>query len=70
MKDIDQHIIKDIEILNDFTISAQSRRHLEEELESLESYKANHPENSHDPTALELYCDINPEAPECRVYED
>jgi len=23
-----------------------------------------------DPTALELYCDSNPEALECRVYED
>lgn len=70
MKSIDQHISKDIEILNDPTISAQSRRHTEEELISLESYKANHPEDSHDPTALELYCDANPESLECRVYED
>lgn len=70
MKSIDQHINKDIEILNDPTISAQSRRHMEEELISLEAYKANHPEDSHDPTTLELYCDANPEALECRVYED
>ena len=70
MGNIDQHIQRDIDILNDSTISTQSRRHIEEELAALESYKENHPENSHDPTALELYCDANPEAPECRLYED
>jgi len=70
MDNIDQHIQKDVEILNDPTISPQSRRHTEEELTALESYKANHPEDSHDPTPLELYCDMNPDALECRVYED
>ena len=70
MDTIDQHIQKDIEILNDPRISPQSKRHTEEELVALETYKANHPEDSHDPTALELYCDANPEALECRVYED
>jgi hypothetical protein len=67
---IDQHIQKDIEILNDPRISPQSKRHIEEELLALESYKANHPEDSHDPTTLELYCDANPHARECRIYED
>jgi hypothetical protein len=70
MDTIDQHIQKDIEILNDPTISPQARRHTEQELISLESYKVNHPEDSHNPTALELYCDANPDALECRVYED
>jgi hypothetical protein len=70
MDTIDQHIQKDIEILNDPTTSSQSRRHIEEELTALETYKANHPEDSHDPTTLELYCDANPNALECRVYEN
>ena len=70
MGTIDQHIQKDVAILNDPTISAQSRRHTEEELAALEAYKVNHPEDSHDPTTLELYCDANPDALECRVYED
>ena len=70
MGNIDQHIQKDVAILNDPTISAQSRRHTEEELAALEAYKENHPEDSHDPTTLELYCDANPDALECRVYED
>ena len=69
MGNIDQHIQKDVAILNDPTISAQSRRHTEEDLAALEAYKVNHPEDSHDPTTLELYCDANPDALECRVYE-
>jgi hypothetical protein len=70
MDNIDQHIQRDIDILNDPTISSQSRRHVEEELVELETYKENHPEDSHDPTPFELYCDANPDALECRVYED
>lgn len=70
MGTIDQHIQRDVEILNNPTTSSQSRRHIEEELIALEAYKANHPEDSHDPTPLELYCDSHPDALECRIYED
>jgi len=70
MENINAHIQKDRELLNDPTISPQSRRHTQEELNALESYKENHPEDTHDPTSLELYCDANPEAPECLVYDD
>ncbi|MFM7435002.1 MAG: CP12 domain-containing protein [Vulcanococcus sp.] len=44
--------------------------HLEGELKDLEAYKAHHPEASQDPTPLEVYCDLNPQAPECLVYDD
>ncbi len=38
-----------------------------EELQAEASHqKANNPEKS----SLEQYCDTNPDAPECRVYED
>lgn len=70
MENIDQHIKKDREILDDPQISPQSRRHTVEELDALEAYKAKHPEDTHDPTPLELFCDANPEALECRIYED
>jgi hypothetical protein len=70
MENINQHIQKDEELLSDPMISPQSRRHTEEELEALKSYKINHPEDSHDPTPLELYCDTHPDALECRVYDD
>ena len=70
MKNIDQHIQNDEDLLSDPTISPQARRHTEEELEALKAYKVNHPNDSHDPTALELYCDAHPDAAECRIYED
>ena len=70
MENIDQHIQKDEDLLSDPMISPQSRRQTEEELEALKAYKEYHPEDSHDPTPLELYCDANPGAIECRVYED
>jgi hypothetical protein len=69
-EDINQHIEKDKKILEDPTVSPQMRRHIEEELTDLQVYKDRHPEDAHDPTALELYCDSNPNALECRVYED
>jgi len=70
MENINQHIQKDEELLNDPMISPQARRHTEEELDALKSYKEHHPNDTHDPTALELYCDANPNALECRIYED
>lgn len=44
--------------------------HLEDELELLKIYQENHPEEHYDPSPLELYCDANPDAVECRIYED
>lgn len=70
MENIEQHIQKDKEELSDPTISSQRRRHIEDELEQLEVYHERHPGDDHDPTCLELYCDANPDAPECLVYDD
>jgi hypothetical protein len=65
---ITQHIERDIKELDDTAISYQRRRHLESELESLERYKQDHPGEEKDPTPLELYCNENPAALECRIY--
>jgi hypothetical protein len=72
MNSIDEHIQKDkAEIEAARAAGDQGKlRHLEEELKGLEAYKAQHPEDSHDPSPLEVFCDMNPEAPECRVYDD
>jgi hypothetical protein len=70
MSTIDQHIEKDRQVLDDPTISSQNRRHTSEELQALEAYKEHHPEDSHDPTPLELYCDSHPDALECRFYDN
>lgn len=70
MESIDKHIETDKQILDDPQTSPQARRHTQEELAALEAYKENHPGETHDPTPLELFCDSNPNALECRVYED
>jgi hypothetical protein len=70
MENIDVHIQQDKKILDDPQTSPQARRHTQEELSALETYKQHHPGDDHDPTVLELYCDANPSALECRVYED
>lgn len=70
MDNINQHIEQDKKILDDPQTSPQARRHTEEELAALEVYKNNHPDDEHDPTPLELYCDTHPDALECRVYDD
>lgn len=70
MESVEQHINHDKNLLDDPTISAQSRRHTEEELKSLEKWVKDHPNDNHDPSPLELYCNDNPDALECRVYED
>jgi hypothetical protein len=75
MESIEKHIKVDKEILENPTTSPQQRRHIEGELEELNVYAENHKEeiaagDHHDPTALELYCEMEPDADECRVYED
>jgi hypothetical protein len=70
MKTIDDHINQDATDLYDPGISSQRRRFLEQELEDLKAYKEHHPEDAHDPTPLELYCDKNPDALECRIYDN
>ena len=70
MDSIEQHIEADKEELSNPQLSPQRRRHIEGELEELEAYAERHPDDHHDPTPLELYCDSNPNALECRVYED
>ena len=77
MKSIEEHILKDqTEILSAKAAGDDSKvRHLTEELQSLEEYKEHHKEeieagDHHDPNALELFCDANPDEPECLVYDD
>lgn len=67
---LQQHINDNKDELNHGNLSSQRKRHIESELYSLEKYQSNHPDTDHDPTSLELFCDENPEADECRVYED
>jgi len=70
MDSIERHIEEDKKILDDPQTSPQARRHTQEELAALEAYQVNHPEDHHDPSALELFCDANPSAVECKLYDN
>jgi len=69
-RSLQQHINNDRDELDNPNINGQRRRHLEDELNALEQYQVNHPDEDHDPSGLELFCDSNPDALECRIYED
>lgn len=72
MKSIDEHIAKDESQIAVAKAKGDLAmvRHLEEELESLKEFKDHHPGDDHDPTSLEMFCENNPDAAECRVYDD
>ena len=67
---LQQHINNDKDELDSPNTNSQRRRHLEDELDALKKYQERHPDDEHDPTPLELYCDANPNALECRLYDD
>ncbi len=69
-KTLQQHINDDRDELDNPEIGAQRRRHIEDELDALEQYQVNHPDEDHDPNVLELFCDSHPDAAECKIYED
>ena len=75
MKSIEDHIEKDKQILDDTQSNPAARRHAKEELHDLEEYAEHHKEeikagDHHDPNALEIFCDLHPDEPECLVYDD
>ena len=75
MKSIEDHIQRDKEILADPNTSEPMRRHTLDELHELEEYVDHHHDeieagDHHDPNALELFCDMHPDEPECLVYDD
>lgn len=66
---IQQHIEENLDELDCSDINSQRKRHLKSELDLLEKYQINHPMDDHDPTPLELYCDLNPDSLECKMFE-
>ena len=75
MKTIDAHIEHDRAVLADPQISPQTRRHIKEELHDLEVYEHNHHDeivagDHHDPNCIELFCEMNPSEPECKVFDE
>lgn len=72
MENIDSHLAKLRTELDQARQSGDPAKinHLETELRDLETYQQHHPGEQKDPTPLEVYCDLNPQAPECLVYDD
>jgi hypothetical protein len=66
IKTLFQNIINELDGDN---ITKQRRRYLESYMEELDRYIKNHPDITQIPSSLELYCDLNPDAPECRKYD-
>lgn len=66
---LQQHINDDENEIESGVVSSQRRRHLESELTDLKQYQQNHPTEEKDPSPLELFCDLNPDEPECRIYD-
>lgn len=65
-----QEALKNIDSeLDESTITRQRRRFLESYKEDLESYLTRNPNKTKVPNAFELFCDANPQAPECLTYD-
>jgi hypothetical protein len=45
-------------------------RKIEQQIHELEEFQQRHPETAEAPSALEVFCDLNPSNIECRVYDD
>ena len=75
MKSIEDHMEYDKKIIEDQQSNPAARRHAKEELHELEEYAEHHKEeieagDHQAPNALELFCDMHPDEPECLVYDD
>ena len=75
MKTIEDHIAADIASIEDPQTNPAARRHFKEELHELEVYAEHHHDeieagDHHDPNAIELFCEMHPDEPECLVYDD
>jgi hypothetical protein len=66
-----QELINNIcEELENASLNKQRKRYLQSHLEELFKYQNNHPDDVEAPSTLELFCDLNPDALECRIYDD
>ena len=66
-----QELINDIcEELETTSLNKQRKRYLNSYLEELLEYQKNHPDAFGIQSSLEIFCDLNPNALECRIYDD
>jgi hypothetical protein len=51
------------------SINKQRKRYLESYLTELVSYSERHPEVTEVPSSLAIFCDVNPNAKECKIFD-
>jgi hypothetical protein len=68
--ELQEFINKIYEELENFSSNKQRKRYLQSHLEDLLEYQKHHPDATEIPSALELFCDLNPHELECRIYDD
>ena len=51
------------------SINKQRKRYLESYLTELVSYSEKHPEVTEVPSSLAIFCDVNPNAKECKIFD-
>jgi hypothetical protein len=61
-----QAIQKELDINS---INKQRKRYLESYLSELIGYSERHPDITKLPNSLEIFCDLNPDANECKIFD-
>jgi len=51
------------------SINKQRKRYLDSYLTELISYSEKHPEVTEVPSSLAIFCDLNPNARECKIFD-
>lgn len=51
------------------SINKQRKRYLESYLTELINYSEKHPEVTEVPSSLSIFCDVNPNAKECKIFD-
>ena len=68
--DLQETINEICEELMESSINKQRKRYLSAYLEDLIEYQTNNPTATQTPTTFELFCNLNPNTLECRIYDD
>jgi hypothetical protein len=68
--DLQETINEICEELMESSINKQRKRYLSAYLEDLIEYQTNNPIATQTPTTFELFCALNPDSSECKIYDD
>jgi hypothetical protein len=67
---LQETINKIYEEIEESSINKQRKRYLKSYLEELSQYQKDNPNATETPTTFELYCTLNPDSSECKIFDD